>query len=488
MTNESTIAFASNRGPISFVEDNGGFQTKRGAGGLAAALDPVARRLGDSAVWIAAATSDTDRKAVKEGATEGLTSDLGYRVHLLDIDPETYSRYYDEISNRMLWFANHCLWDEVEVEVFTNALEVWDAYETVNARFATAVDKDVESSPLVLFQDYHLSTAPGYLRAQRDDATILHFTHSSFCRPESGLGRLPERISKRVIQGMLGADLVGLHVSRWCDNFVACCENIDATVDRSRGTVSHDGMTSWIRSYPITIDADDLIERANAEAVHRVGRQLREWAGDGKLIARVDRSEPSKNIVRGFEAFGLLLDRRPDFASNVRFVACVYPSRQSMPEYRRYSERIEAAVDAVTERHPGSIRLYTEDDFDRSLGALLAYDVLLVNPIMDGMNLVSKEGPTINQHEGVLVLSSGAGSFEELGDAAVEIADPLDVEATSIALERALEMPDHERRERAGRLRASATKAKPEDWIEAQLADLRSISDTGEPVSSPPAL
>ncbi|HYI45487.1 MAG TPA: trehalose-6-phosphate synthase, partial [Actinomycetota bacterium] len=427
MTKESTIAFASNRGPVSFAEDNGEWQAKRGAGGLAAALDPVARRLGDSAVWVATATSEDDRKAVRAGETERLTSDLGYRVRMLDIESETYSRYYDEISNRLLWFANHCLWDEVGIEDFSGFLEAWEgAYEEVNALFASAVDDEVGPNPLVLFQDYHLSTAPHHLRAQRDDATILHFTHSSFCRPEKGLDRLPERISKGVIEGMLGADLVGLHISRWCNNFVACCEGLGASVDRSRGTVSHKGTTSWVRSYPIPIDAADLTERADVEPVRRWARRFRESVDDGQLIVRVDRSEPSKNIVRGFEAFGMLLDRRADLRSRVRFVACVYPSRQTMPEYRRYSERIQMAVDDVNRRHPDSIQLFMEDDFDRSLGAQMAYDVLLVNPIMDGMNLVSKEGVAVNRRGGALVLSKGAGSFDELEDFAVKIDDALD--------------------------------------------------------------
>jgi trehalose 6-phosphate synthase len=287
---------------------------------------------------------------------------------------------------------------------------------------------------------------------------------------------------------MSAADLIGLHVSRWCRNFADSCAEAGATIDRSTGSMSHDGMTSWIRSYPIPIDAGDLIERASSDGARKWAREFREWAGGGRLLARVDRSEPSKNIVRGFEAFGALLDRRPELADEIRFVACVYPSRQTMPEYRRYSEQIQSAVDRVLERHPGSIKLYSDDDFDRSLGALLAYDALLVNPLMDGMNLVSKEGPTLNQQDGVLILSSGAGSFEELGDSAVEITDPLDVGQTSMAIEKALEMPAPERKERAQELREAATARTPEDWIEAQLADLRSISDTGEPISPAPTL
>jgi trehalose 6-phosphate synthase len=193
--------------------------------------------------------------------------------------------------------------------------------------------------------------------------------------------------------------------------------------------------------------------------------------------------EPSKNIVRGFEAFGLFRDEHPE-AADVRFVACLYPSRQSMPEYRDYAERVEAAVRRVNERHPGSIDLYTEDDFDRTLAALALYDVLIVNPLMDGMNLVAKEGPALNQKAGVLVLSRGAGSFDELGDAAVTLDDPTDVRATADALHAAFTMDPERRQTLARRLKKKATDHAPEAWISAQLDDLMAIRARGKPVSS----
>ena len=201
---------------------------------------------------------------------------------------------------------------------------------------------------------------------------------------------------------------------------------------------------------------------------------------------RADRSEPSKNIVRGFEAFGMLLDRRSDLAGTARFVACLYPSRQAMPEYARYVEQIEATVERINVRHPNSIQLFMKDDFDRTLGALRVYDVLLVNSIMDGMNLVSKEGPSVNEKDGVLVLSSGAGSFDELGDAAVVIENPLDVEQTAAALEVALDMAPEGRSDRAKRLRELAVARKPADWIEAQLADLVALREGQAPQTPAP--
>lgn len=486
MRDDTTIVLVSNRGPVSFVEADGGFDTKRGAGGLAGALDPVARRLGDRAVWVAAATSDDDRKAVAAGAADGISEQLGYDLYLLDIEPDTYARYYDVVSNRMLWFANHCLWDELNVKTFGDEeLAAWeDAYQPVNKRFAAAVAEVAGHSGLVLFQDYHLSTAPAELRRMRPDQTIFHFTHSSFCGPHDGLERVPRPIPQTVIEGLMGADLVGFHVAQWVHNFLDCCERIGAEVDRERGLVKHEGIDTWVREYPIPIDPTDLRERAAGEPATEWANRFRREAV-GPLIVRADRSEPSKNVIRGFEAFGMLLDRRPDLASTARFVACLYPSRQSMPEYRRYSDEIERVVADVNGRHPGAIDFYMEDDFDRTLGAYLVYDVLLVNPIMDGMNLVAKEGSCLNENDGVLVLSRGAGAFEELGGHAVEIEDQMDVASTADALERAIDMPREERRARAEELRELSTARKPEDWINAQLDDLEAIQGGGEPLSPP---
>lgn len=493
MRGEIKVTLVSNRGPVTFVRSGHGFETKRGAGGLAGALDPVARRLGDGAIWIAAATSESDRHAKHEGRVGTLRSLLGYEVELLDIEPGTYQDYYDVVSNRMLWFANHCLWEEVGLGGFgAREVEAWHrAYVPVNEIFARAAVERSDRDTLILIQDYHLSVAPRLIRERAPDRTIGHFTHSSFCG-KPGLQVLPEPIPKGVIDGMLGADLLGFHVADWANGFMDCCEWVGADVDRSSGRVTHRGRTSWVRTYPIPIDAAALRDRASrAEPAAWEARFEAGWThgppGPGHLVVRADRSEPSKNIVRGFEAFGSLLDRRPDLRQTARFLACVYPSRQSMPEYRAYSERILASVEEVNARHPGSIRLQLDDEFDRTLAALRIYDVLLVNPIMDGMNLVSKEGPAINRRGGSLVLSRGAGSFAELGEHAVAIEDALDVEATASALESALDMDAKERARRATALRRVAESRRPEDWIEAQLADLGAIHEGAEPITPPPS-
>jgi trehalose 6-phosphate synthase len=488
MQEDISVVLASNRGPFSFIRTEAGLKTKGAAGGASPALDAVARRLGERAFWVATAISDADREAVETGRAQQLSAELGYGFRLLTFDADTYAAYYNEVSNRMLWYANHCLWNEVGItsdDLLPHAFE--EAYEPVNRAFAQEVADHVTQGALVLFQDYHLATAPGHLRHLRPDAAISHFTHSSFCGPK-GMDPLHEPARTDVIEGMLGADLVGFHVAPWVDGFLRCCELVGATVDRDSGAVDHEGRRTWVRAYPIPIDTHDLGARARGPVATDWAKRFRNWAGDRCLIIRADRAEPSKNIARGFEAFGLLLDQRADLRDRVRFAACVYPSRQEVEEYRDYVQRITAAADAVTARHPGTIELYMNDDFDRTLGAYREYDVLLVNPLMDGMNLVAKEGPVLNERDGVLVLSQGAGAYAQLGEHAVAITDPTDLQETVAALSRAIEMDTDERARRAKSLAEIASASRPDHWIEAQIDDLTDIAAGKEPASAPSVL
>lgn len=301
------------------------------------------------------------------------------------------------------------------------------------------------------------------------------------------MSHIPKPVSDRVIDGMLGADLVGFHVDAWCRGFVRCCVDLGATVGMEEGWVEHEGHRSWIRSYPIPVDPAELRERAASEAVAAWERRLRETVGDRRIVARADRMEPSKNIVRGFEAFGAMLERHPDLADSTCFIACIYPSRQSMEEYQRYAAAVEKAAADLERRHPGTVLLFTEDDFDRTLAAYRIYDVLLVNPLMDGMNLVAKEGPLLNDKDGTLVLSTGAGAFQELGMHA-DAVDPLDIAATAEALHAALTMSPEQRQERADALRSIVSSRSPADWIEPQLEDLAALKDGRPPVTPPPQL
>ena len=222
---------------------------------------------------------------------------------------------------------------------------------------------------------------------------------------------------------------------------------------------------------PLGPDPDDLAQIAAGPAARAAAAALDDLVGDRALILRIDRMEPSKNIARGFAAYDLLLESQPDWRDRVVFVAYANPSREGLEEYRVYREEVEAAAARVNERWATAgwqpVVMETRDDFPASVAALGRYDVLVVNPVMDGLNLVAKEGPVLNQRHGVLCLSRGAGAFEELGPAAVEV-HPYDLVQTAAAFHDALSLPAEERAHRARRLHALAAARTPRTW----LADL----------------
>jgi trehalose 6-phosphate synthase len=219
-----------------------------------------------------------------------------------------------------------------------------------------------------------------------------------------------------------------------------------------------------------------LAEVAASPSARAALAELDDIVGDRRMLLRIDRMEPSKNIVRGFGAYDRLLERHAEWRGNVTFVALLNPSRESLPEYLAYRDNVEHAAEAVNDRWGRSdwqpVVLDTRDHFAGSIAALERYDVLLVNPIKDGLNLVAKEGPLCNARDGVVCLSPEAGAFDELRDAVIET-HPYDLEQNADALHTALAMPSEERSARATRLRALAAARTPRTWLDDQLASVR---------------
>ena len=198
------------------------------------------------------------------------------------------------------------------------------------------------------------------------------------------------------------------------------------------------------------------------------------------MILRVDRTDPAKNVPRGLQAFALLLERHPELHGRVGMLALLDPSRQEIPEYIDERRRIEEAAAAVEERFPGALRLRIADDFHQSIAAYKQFDVLLVNAVMDGLNLVAKEAPYVNARGGAVVLSVNAGAYEEIGDWTVPV-DPLDVEGQADALAAALALPEAERHARLDAIRDHVRRHDLSRWIDAQLSDLDRASTMRQP-------
>jgi trehalose 6-phosphate synthase len=457
-THGAQVLVASNRGPVSYeLREDGSLHPRRGGGGLVSGLSAIGPDAG--ALWVCSALSDGDREAVRRN--EGVPG-----VRMLDIPADVHADAYNGVANSVLWFVHHMLYQTpLEPSFDEDFRRQWHSYERYNQAFAEALAAEAAEGAAVIVQDYHLTLVPGMLRALRPDLRIGHFSHTPWAPPEY-FRMLPDDIAAQLLRGMLGADRLGFLTQRWADAFTACCEQFAGGLGDTR-----------IGVHGLGADADFLRRRAHEPDVAERMKALRAEIGENRrTIVRVDRTELSKNIIRGLLSYRRLLDDHPEWRERVVHVAFAYPSRQDLAVYRDYTAEVQRLADEINAAYgtPGwtPIVLHVQDDFARSLAAYRLADVALVNPIRDGMNLVAKEVPVLSDDGCVLVLSREAGAYEELGEDALGV-NPYDITATAAALHEALTMPPAERAERTKRLTAAATALPPAQWFLDQLNALR---------------
>jgi trehalose 6-phosphate synthase len=483
MTNDPSrlLIVASNRGPVSYSHaEDGSLSAHRGGGGMVSGLTSglAAVAADGGALWLCAALSAADREVARQ--PERAPSGPGeVPVRMLDIPPDVFDAAYNRVSNSVLWFVHHLLFDPPNQPRF--GLEFrpdWADYVAYNEAFAAALAQECASGTRVLIQDYHLSLAPWVLRDRHPAARIAHFEHTPWAPPEY-FQLLPDDVAVAILDGMLGADHAGFLAWRWADAFLDCCEVVlGAEVTRTRpgaGRVSHRGHVTEVAVHPLGVDAEELRARGRQADVQTSATTLREMAGGRQLIVRVDRTELSKNIVRGLAAYRELLVTRPEWRGRVTHLAFAYPSRSGLAEYRAYTARVhELAAEINAEFGTADwepLILDVKDDYPRSLAACGLADVLLVNPIRDGMNLVAEEGPILSERGCALVLSREAGAAALIGEAAL-VVNPYDVSATANALHAGLIMPAAERQRRSATIASAAAARAPRRWLAEQVEAL----------------
>jgi trehalose 6-phosphate synthase len=472
------LVLVSNRGPVTF---QAGGEIQRGSGGLVTALTGLASHR--EAIWIASAMNEHDAEVsiAHGGQAFPVRSPAGgeYEVRLVVSDPDAYDRFYNVFANPMLWFIQHYLWDLSNApDIRSEEIEAFEfGYNVVNEDLARAVVEEIgdRAEPVVMVHDYHLYTLPDLVRRARPDAFLHHFIHIPWTQPDAWRV-LPSRIREEIFTGLLANDIIGFHTRSYRHNFLQCCQDLmDLEVDFERGLVRFGEREIWVRAYPLPIDHHATRQIAQSERVGEFERELLRRKRD-YLILRVDRADLSKNVLRGFSAFDLFLEQHPEFSERITFMAQLMPSRTDVPQYAEYLERIEALVAVVNHRHGTPdwmpIQLKLRDDLEEAVAAYKHYDVLLVNAMFDGMNLVAKEGPIINEREGVSILSENTGAHEELGEYALSV-NPFDIQELADSIYAALTMDAAERRRRAEGLVAIVTSRDPGDWIDEQLADIR---------------
>lgn len=479
---QRTLILASNRGPVSLRRnDEGELEVQRGSGGLVTALAGVIQHA--EARWVACALTEED-KLQGQGLLPLGDRDEKVWMQFLSPSDSAYEGYYRVIANPLLWFLQHSMWNIFrEPTIDQTVWQHWDnGYVAVNMLFAEAISREILTAPhpaLVMLQDYHLYLAPGFIRYKfRPKAryTLTHFVHIPWPGAEDW-GFLPVRMRRAILEGLCAVDLLGFQTREDSLNFIRTCESHlpGAHVNYREGRVWFRHHATHVRDFPISIDVQGLREFAETEEVKTYRDQLQQSHSDWQIILRIDRIEPSKNIVRGFQAFDEMLELYPEHRGRVKFLALLVPSRLGVNEYGNYLDELMGIAGRVNAKYSGNgwepIRILVEENYPRAVAGLQIYDVLLANSISDGMNLVAKEGPIVNNRDGVLVLSERTGAYQQL-EHGVLVISPLDVYGTAEAMHQALVMPAEERHERAERLRALIENQDIVDWLQQQLATI----------------
>lgn len=454
------VVVVSNRGPLSFRLEGGSPVLAGSGGGLASTLHSLLA--GSGAMWVSSAMGEADRIA----KAQGLMREDGIELVTVEPDDDVYRMAYNVVSNATLWFCHHHLWDLARRPRFDRHWhEAWDAYRTFNGQVADAVAAHAPDDARVLVQDYHLALVGAALARTRPDLRTVYFLHTPFADPAM-MHALPSGVAGELLAAMAGFGSCGFHTARWEASFLAAYADHALASDAGTSTPPPTFVD------PLGPDPDVIARTAAQPEVERARRKLEEEVGDRKLIVRVDRVELSKNILRGMWAYEELLETKREWRGRVVFLNLAYPSREGLPEYLAYRAEIEHTAERINEAWGDAdwrpVVLAIADDRARSVAALSAYDVLLVNPVRDGMNLVAKEGPLVNDRNGTLLLSREAGAWEELHAAAVGV-NPFDVSATAEAMCHALVMGETERASRAEALRKLVRAQSAADWLARQL-------------------
>ncbi|HUF00411.1 MAG TPA: trehalose-6-phosphate synthase [Anaerolineales bacterium] len=474
-----TLILASNRGPVTLRQnESGNLEYQRGSGGLVTALTAVLQHA--EARWVACAQTEED-EAWGQGLVPLGNDNENVWVQFLSPSHSAYEGYYLVIANPLLWFLQHSMWNIFREPTIDQAVwQHWDnGYVAVNTLFAEAIAQQIASAPhpaLVMLQDYHLYLAPSLIRYKfRPKAryTLAHFVHIPWPGAEDW-GLLPAKMRQAILEGLCAVDLLGFQTREDGLNFIRTCESHlpRAHVNYKEGKIWFRNHATYIRDFPISIDVNGLKQFAETAEVNSYRDQLLQAHGDWQIILRIDRIEPSKNIVRGFQAFDEMLELHPEHRGKVKFLSLLVPSRLGVSEYENYLDEVMGIAGRVNAKYGGNgwepIRVLVEENYPQAVAGLQIYDVLLVNSIADGMNLVAKEGPVVNRRDGVLVLSERTGAYQQL-ESGVLVVSPLDIYGTAEALHRALTMPRQERQERTEHLRSLIEPQDIVDWLRQQL-------------------
>ncbi|MCH8802047.1 MAG: trehalose-6-phosphate synthase [Chloroflexi bacterium] len=479
------LILVSNRGPVEHqMTGDGRPEARRGSGSVVTAFSSLAQKF--EFTWVASAMGEGDRVVSNNGQGPHLKSPLpGHKINLRYVvtPRRVYHKYYNILCNPLLWFLQHYMWNPpYNPNVDAAVHDAWETgYIPVNQAFADAVIEEaraLEQAPIVIGHDYHLYLMPEFVRQGVPEAVIQHFIHIPWPTPQYW-HMIPDYIIRRICESLCATDLLGFQTIGDVRCFLDTVEEFvpEVTVDRTNHTVARNGRTTSVKVYPISINVEEVQRIANSPRALDYETRLSADAGEFTIV-RIDRAEPNKNIVRGFRAYELMLTRYPELKGKVKFLAFLVPSRTHIRQYQRYMDEIQQVIQQINNNHGTEdwqpIVPFIENNYTQAIAGMKLYDVLLVNTIIEGMNLVAKEGPVVNNRDGVLVLSQSSGVHQQLADGAISVS-PTDIEGTMEALHQAVTMPAGDRKDRAARLVESVCREDINHWLYQQMHDISAL-------------
>ncbi len=430
---QPTFIVVSNRLPVTVSKKDGKLEYHASPGGLATAMSSV--EVGGEMLWIGwpGITSDELTTSEKRSITNKLRKDYGCIPIFLT--KEQNLNFYEGFSNETIWPLFHYF---QEIAEYNDTY--WESYKEVNQLFAKTVQKYADNNSVIWIHDYHLMLLPGILRAKITTASIGFFLHIPF--PSFEIFRLiPQR--KELLEGLLGADLLGFHIYDYVKHFTT-------SVTRTLGHKAKHGLVAYgdrqVRAdaFPISIDYEKFSSAVNQPEVKKEIELLDSYYGDRKLILSVDRLDYSKGITHRLEAFETFLDNNPKYHNKVVLMMVAVPSRTEVEAYKDLREKIEQTVSRINGRYASVdwvpvVYQFQNQPFDKLVALYARSDVALVTPVRDGMNLVAKEYVATKQNStGVLILSELTGAIDELPEALV--INPNDRNGVAAAIRKALSM------------------------------------------------
>ncbi|MCL5048174.1 MAG: trehalose-6-phosphate synthase [Firmicutes bacterium] len=445
----SDLMIVANRSPVRLSKNShGGLSVHHSIGGVAPSL--VSALQDQKADWVATALSEEDIFAAKEA----VSVDIGdINVNFVVLPPDILELSYNKIANEVFWFLCHGLFNAAYTPVFDKSFfAAWEAYRLHNEKIADAICEGASYGAKVIVNDYHFFLVGKYLKIKRPDLETTYFLHIPFPTLEE-LHILPSVLREELLRAMSAYGSCGFHTQRWCQRYQKAVSEVLGIKPKAYAT-------------PLGVDPVSLRHKALDGVVRDQAERLSKRFAGKKIIYRTDRLEPSKNLIRGFLAFEELLVENPSLRAKTVFFARTYLSREKSKYYQTYKKEVFDEVARINQRFGGDdvIEFVTDDNYELSLAGMLIYDVLLVNPVRDGMNLVAKEGVAVNPKEGLLILSQEAGAYEEMRGGALGV-NPYDVSETANAMKKALEMDNQEKSARNAQLSEVIMKNPPALWL-----------------------